>query len=75
MITVWNDRRLTVSIIPEELNIRRGTVRIICTDNFEMKKMRICSRMVPKNFTIDQVHQRKEASANRSQEIEEDEEH
>jgi hypothetical protein len=68
---VWKDGRHAVRMNPEELNVRRETVRLILTDNLEMKKMRICSRLVSKNFIDDQVRQRREASADRSQRIEE----
>lgn len=44
---VRSDRRLSVKMIAEELNINRETVRLIITEDLGMRK--ICAKMVPKN--------------------------
>lgn len=75
-IVTWNNRRLTVAMISEELSIRRENVRLILTDNLEMKKIKICSRIVPKSFTEDKVHRRRrrKVGPGRSKRIEDHEE-
>jgi histone-lysine N-methyltransferase SETMAR len=49
---VRNDRRLSIRIVAEELNVDKETVRQILTENLKMKKL--CAKMVPKNLSEDQ---------------------
>ena len=46
-----DDRRLTIRIITDELNIKRDCVWKIITEDLGMKK--ICEKVVPKLVTID----------------------
>jgi GH24 family phage-related lysozyme (muramidase) len=46
------DRRLTVRMIADEVNINRETLRLILTEELGMRK--ICAKMVPKNLTEQQ---------------------
>lgn len=55
---VRSDRRLTVRMIGEELNLSHTTVHQILTNELEMRK--ICAKMVPKNLSQDQKNIRKE---------------
>jgi len=43
------NRRLTVRSIAEQVNIDRGTVRKILTEDLDMTKL--CAKMVPKELT------------------------
>ncbi|GFV66065.1 protein GVQW3 [Trichonephila clavipes] len=45
---VRSDRRLTVRMIGEELNLNHTTVHQILTNELKMRK--ICAKMVPKNL-------------------------
>jgi hypothetical protein len=49
---VRSDRRLTVKMIADEVNMNRETVRLILTEELGMKK--ICAKMVPSNLTQQQ---------------------
>ncbi|KAL4125761.1 hypothetical protein QTP88_010001 [Uroleucon formosanum] len=51
---VRQDRRLTVRMLADELNLKRETVRKILTDDLSMKKL--CANMVPKNLLAEQKH-------------------
>ncbi|KAL4126948.1 hypothetical protein QTP88_011146 [Uroleucon formosanum] len=51
---VRQDRRLTVRMLADELNLKRETVRKILTDDLSMKKL--CTKMVPKNLLAEQKH-------------------
>ncbi|VVC27483.1 Winged helix-turn-helix DNA-binding domain [Cinara cedri] len=42
---VHQDRRLTVRMLSDELNLKRETVRKILTDDLSIKKL--CAKMVP----------------------------
>lgn len=53
---VRQDRRLTVRILADELNLKQETVRKILTDDLSMKKL--CAKMVPKNLLAEQKHER-----------------
>jgi len=53
---VRTDRRLTVRMIADELNINRQAVYEILTQDLGMRK--ICAKMVPKNLTIEQKEHR-----------------
>lgn len=53
---VHQDRRLTVRMLAEELNLNRETVRKILTEDLSMKKL--CAKMVPKNLSVEQKHER-----------------
>ncbi|XP_031338864.1 histone-lysine N-methyltransferase SETMAR-like [Photinus pyralis] len=53
-----SDRRLTVRMIGEELNLTHTTVHQILTNELGMRK--ICAKMVPKNSSQDQKNIRKE---------------
>ncbi|GFV66329.1 protein GVQW3 [Trichonephila clavipes] len=46
---VRSDRRLTVRMIGEELNLNHTTVHQILTNELKMRK--ICAKMVPKNLS------------------------
>ncbi|GFX40691.1 uncharacterized protein TNCV_1218141 [Trichonephila clavipes] len=46
---VRSDRRLTVRMIGEELNLNHTTVHQILSNEFKMRK--ICAKMVPKNLS------------------------
>lgn len=52
---VRQDRRLTVRILADELNLKQETVRKILTDDLSMKKL--CAKMVPKNLSAEQKHE------------------
>ena len=45
------NRRLTVRSTAEEMNIERGTVKKILTEDVDMRK--VCAKMVPKELTED----------------------
>jgi hypothetical protein len=45
---ICQDRRLTIQIIPNELNINECTVHQIVTEDLNMRK--VCAEMVPKNL-------------------------
>jgi len=49
---VCENRWLTVSSIAEQVNIDRGTVRKILTEDLDMRK--VCAKMVPKELTEEQ---------------------
>jgi histone-lysine N-methyltransferase SETMAR len=67
---VRNDRRLSIRMIAEELNVDKETVRQILTENLKMKKA--CAKMVPKNLSEDQKLNREEMCQNVLEKIEED---
>jgi hypothetical protein len=46
---VRSDRRLTVRMISDGVNMNRETVRLILTEELEMRK--ICAKMVSRNLT------------------------
>ena len=50
------NRRLTVGSTAEQVNIDRGTVRKILTEDLDMKK--VCAKMVPKELTEEQKQRR-----------------
>jgi len=50
------NRRPTVRIIAEQVNIDRETVRTILTEALDMRK--VCAKMVPKEFTEGQKQRR-----------------
>ena len=50
------NRRPTVRIIAEQVNIDRETVRTILTEALDMTK--VCAKMVPKEFTEGQKQRR-----------------
>jgi hypothetical protein len=53
---VRSDQRLTVTMIADEVNMNRETVRLILTEELGMRK--ICAKMVPRNFTEQQRDKR-----------------
>ena len=53
---VRSDRRLTVRMMAEELNINRESVRIILSEELGMRKM--CAKMVPKLLSDDHKQHR-----------------
>jgi hypothetical protein len=59
---VRNDRRLSIRMTAEELNVDKGTVRQILIENLKMKK--VCAKMVPKNSSEDQKLNREEMCQN-----------
>ncbi|XP_026829836.1 protein GVQW3-like [Ooceraea biroi] len=58
---VRSDRRLTVRLIADELNLNHTTVHEILINELEMRK--ICAKMVPKNLTPQQKENRKKCAA------------
>jgi len=50
--TFGADRKLTVRMIPDEVNMNPETVRLILTEESGMRK--ICDKMVPRNLTEQQ---------------------
>jgi len=50
------NHRLTVRSIAEQVNIDRGTVRKILTEDLDMRK--VCAKMVPKELTEEQKQRR-----------------
>ena len=50
------NNRLTVRSIAEQVNIDRGTVRKILTEDLDMRKE--CAKMVPKELTEEQKQRR-----------------
>jgi hypothetical protein len=67
---VRNDRRLSIGMIAEELNVDKETVRQILTENLKMIKA--CAKMVPKNLSEDQKLKGEEMCQNVLEKIEED---
>jgi predicted transcriptional regulator len=59
---VRNDRRLSIRMIAEELNVDKETVRKILPETVKMKK--VCAKMVPKNLSEDQKLNREEMCQN-----------
>ena len=55
---VRSDRRLTVRMIANELNLNHTTVHQILTEELAMKNL--CAKIVPKNLTIEQKDNRKD---------------
>jgi 3'-phosphoadenosine 5'-phosphosulfate sulfotransferase len=55
---VRNDRRMSITMITEELNVDKETVKQILTENLKMKK--VSAMMVPKNLSEDQKLNREE---------------
>jgi histone-lysine N-methyltransferase SETMAR len=53
---VRSDRRLTVRFVADQLNLNRETVRLILTENLNMRK--VCAKMVPKNLSEEQKERR-----------------
>ena len=49
---VRSDRRLTVKMLADEINMNRETVRLILTEELGIRK--ICAKMVPRNLTEQQ---------------------
>jgi hypothetical protein len=59
---VRNDRRLSIRMTAEELNVDKETVRQILTENLKMKT--VCAKMVPKNLREYQKLNREEMCQN-----------
>lgn len=55
---VRSDRRLTLRMISNELNLNRFTVHNILTQDLDMRK--VCAKMVPKNLTTEQKANRRD---------------
>jgi len=55
---VLSDRRLTVRMIAEELDLGKSSIHKILTEHLEMKK--VCAKIVPKLLTPEQKLRRKE---------------
>jgi len=55
-----SDRRLTLRMINNELNLNRCTVHQILTQDLDMRK--VCAEMVPKNLTTEQKANRRDVS-------------
>jgi len=67
---IRNDRRLSVKMVADMVNINRETVRQILHDKLNMKK--VCAKMVPKNLSAEQKERRKEVCVDSLQTIEND---
>jgi histone-lysine N-methyltransferase SETMAR len=67
---VRNDRRLSFRMLAEELNVDKETVRQILTENLKMIK--VCAKMVPKNLSKDQKLNREEMCQNVLEKTEDD---
>ena len=55
-VRLRENRRLTVRSIAEQVNIDRETVRIILTEDLDMRK--VCAKVVPKELTEEQKQRR-----------------
>jgi len=53
---VFQDKRKTVRMTAEELNLNKGTVYTILRENLRMKKL--CAKIVPKLLSPDQKNRR-----------------
>ena len=69
---VRSDRRLTVKMIADEVNVSWEAVRGILTEELGMGK--ICAKMVPRNLTEQQRHARVSVCAELLEQVEADEE-
>ena len=65
-----SDRRLTVRMIASELNLNHTTVHQILTQELAMRKL--CAKIVPKNLTIEQKDNRKDACLHLLEQIQSD---
>jgi hypothetical protein len=54
---VVTDRRLTVRLVANELNMNKNAVHQILIDHLDMRK--VCAKMVPKNLTDEQKENRR----------------
>ncbi|VVC30360.1 Pheromone/general odorant binding protein,Transposase, type 1 [Cinara cedri] len=57
-------------MLADELNLKRETVRKILTDDLSMKKL--CAKMVPKNLSVEQKHERMSISQDCLEQVEAD---
>ena len=64
------DRRLTVKMIADEVNVNREAVRRIVTEELGTRK--ICAKMVPRNLTEQQRDARVSICAELLEEVEDD---
>lgn len=69
-LLVRSDRRLTVRLIADNLNLNHTTVHQVLTNELGMKK--ISAKFVPKNLTPEQKDNRKEVCSNLLERIETD---
>jgi len=67
---VRSDRRLTVNMIADEVNVNREAVHRILTEELGMRK--ICAKMVPRNLTQQQRDVRVSVSAELLEQVEAD---
>lgn len=67
---IRQDRRLTIRMLADELNINRETVRKILTEDFAMKKL--CAKMVPKNLSDEQKAHRLNIAQDLLEQVESD---
>jgi len=67
---VRSDRRLTVNMIADEVNVNREAVRWILTEELGMRK--ICAKIVPRNLTQQQRDARVSISAELLEQVEAD---
>lgn len=67
---IRKDRRLSVRMLAEMVNINRETVRQILHNELNMQK--VCAKMVPKNLTQDQKDARKESCTDILERLNED---
>jgi hypothetical protein len=68
--TFRSDRRLTVSMTADEVNVNREAVRRIQTEELGMRK--ICAKMVPRNLTQQQRDARVSVCAELLEQVEAD---
>lgn len=67
---IRQDRRLTIRMLAQELNMNRETVRKILREDFHMRKL--CAKMVPKNLTEEQKEHRASVAEDCLQQVEDD---
>lgn len=61
---------LTVRMLTDEVSLKRETVRKILTDDLSMKKL--CAKMVTKNLSAEQKHERMSISQDCLEQVEPD---
>ena len=67
---VRSDRRLTIRLIAEQLNLNKSTVHDVLKNNLQMRK--VSAKLVPKNLTVQQKDNRKDICTDFIAHIEQD---
>ena len=67
---VRSDRRLTIRLIAEQLNLNKSTVHDVLKNNLQMRK--VSAKLVPKNLTVQQKDNRKDICTDFIERIEQD---